>query len=147
MLGLASLPVGLLTPHAVLHPDGSMTLGTINQAIQKRFACQDFQTAFPDFIGAYQPGSHLERWHQFGSQLLSIRTVMKYRTDTTQFMLAIELSKDITVFCLFTLSGRVLRMCNPNDVSFKTDVKDDYSSIIPAIELAVKPLLSVPSSV
>ena len=145
--GLNSLPVSLLTPHAILHPNGQMELGTINQAIQKRFDCREFQTAFPGFIEAYQPGAFLFRWHQFGSQLLSIRTVMKYRTDPTQFMLAIELSKDFTVFCLFTWSGRVLRMCNPNDVSFNTDVKDDYSHLIPAIERAVQPLLSVPSSV
>lgn len=147
MLGLNGLPVSLLTPHAVLHPDGSMTLGTINKAIQKRIDRPEFQAAFPDFIVAYQPGSHLSRWHHFGSQPQSIRTVMRYRTNRTQFMLAIELSKDITVFCLFTWSGRVLRMCNPNDVSFNTDVKDEYNDIIPAIELAVQPLLSVPSSV
>jgi hypothetical protein len=147
MLGLPGLPVGLLTPHAVLHPDGRLALGTINQAIQKRFDCREFQVAFPHFIQAYQPGAFLSRWNQFGSQLLSIRTVMEYRTDPSQFMLAIELSKDITVFCLFTWSGRVLRMYNPNDVSFKYDVKDDYSHIIPAIERAVQPLLSVPSSV
>ena len=147
MLGLRGLPVSLLTPYAVLHPNGSMSLGTINQAIQKRFDCPEFQAYFQDFIQAYQPGSHLERWHEFGSQLLSIRTVMKYRTDPTQFMLAIELSNGITVFCLFTWSGKVLRMFNPNDVSFNTDVKDDYSQFILAIERAVQPLLSVPSSV
>jgi hypothetical protein len=147
MLGLAGLPVSLLTPHAVLHPDGRLVLGTINQAIQKRFDCRQFQVAFQDFIVAYQPGAFLSRWHQFGSQLLSIRTVMRFRTDPSQFMLAIELSKDITVFCLFNLSGTVLRMYNPNDISFKYDVKGDYSSIIPAIERAVQPLLSVPSSV
>jgi hypothetical protein len=147
MLGMNGLPVSLITPHAVLHPDDSMTLGTINQAIQKRVDCPEFQAAFQGFIRAYQPGAFLGRWHQFGSQLLSISTVMKYRTDPTQFMLAIELSKDITVFCLFTWNGKVLRMCNPNDVSFNTDVKDDYSEIIPAIERAVQPLLRVPSSV
>jgi hypothetical protein len=147
MMGMNGLPVSLLTPHAVLHPDGSMTLGTINQAIQKRFDCPEFQVAFQGFIQAYQPGAFLGRWRQFGSQLLSIRTVMEYRTDPTQFMLAVELSKDITVFCLFTWSGRVLRMCNPNDVAFKYDVKGDYSHIIPAIERAVQPLLRVPSSV
>jgi hypothetical protein len=147
MLGMNGLPVGLLTPHAILHPDGQMELGTINQAIQKRFDCPEFQRAFPNFIVAYQPGSHLERWHQFGSQLLSINTVRMYRTNRDQFMLAIQLSKDITVFCLFTSDGRVLRMCNPNDVSFNTDVKDYYSRIIPDIERAVQPLLRVPSSV
>jgi hypothetical protein len=147
MLGLDSLPVSLLTPHAVLHPNGQLVLGTINQAIQKRFDCREFQVAFGGFINAYQPGSFLSRWHEFGSQLLSIRTVMKYRTDPTQFMLAVELSKETTVFCLFTWSGRVLRMCNPNDISFNNDVQDDYSHLISVIEHAVKPLLSVPSSV
>jgi hypothetical protein len=147
MLGLNDLPVSLLTPHAVLHPNGSMTLGTINQAIQKRFDCREFQIFYQDFIQAYQPGALLERWHKFGSQHLSIRTVMQYRADPTQFMLAIELSKDNTVFCLFSWSGELLKMCNPNDVCFKIDVKDYHFSIIPIIESAVKPLLRVPSSV
>jgi hypothetical protein len=147
MLGLNDLPVSLLTPHAVLHPNGSMTLGTINQAIQKRFDCREFQIFYQDFIQAYQPGALLERWHKFGSQHQSIRTVMQYRADPTQFMLAIELSKDNTVFCLFSWCGKVLKMCNPNDVCFKIDVKDYHFSIIPIIESAVKPLLRVPSSV
>ena len=78
MLGLRGLPVSLLTPYAVLHPNGSMSLGTINQAIQKRFDCPEFQAYFQDFIQVVPNAmTELTHWQQEGYALIKPEIFVK----------------------------------------------------------------------
>jgi len=141
--GIGFIPTNLLTPLCTENADGTMALGSINDATNLRMAIQKFQGKFDKFCKGYSPKGDLAKWHAFGSRPASqntIRSLMNYRISSHQFMLLVKLQCKQSFMCRFNSDCTLTAAYNLTDLDFKTNVlnKTFNAQTISKIEAQVR---------
>lgn len=123
ILGM-EVPSNLLTPICTEKSNGSIELGTINQATAIRAQIPKFQRKFPKFIEEYQPDGLLAKWHKFGDlppTENTLKHIAKFRISSDQFMMLLQLHCGVNYMCRFNYSCELMAIYTLDDVDFKTN--------------------------
>jgi len=118
------VPPNLITPICTEKSNGSMELGTINEATAMRAKIPKFQRKFPRFIEEYQPNGLLAKWHRFGDLPPTenrLKHIAKFRISSDQFMILLQLHCGVNYMCRFNYSCELMAIYTLDDVDFKTN--------------------------